>query len=412
MTSYRWVALNDARTSSPHPPHRILTYADSTQSFGAETVFCDVVRALSRVPDFQVTAAVPLENEILCGAVHDMAGVGVIDVSGHPPKRIPIGVWDPRRGLAIRESLAKGAWDVMFLNLPSVEYGAAPLLWARGTCAASIGIMHLHHSIQSMSVERPLGGLRDRLAGRLLRRLDHALVISPRAPHSVARTWGLPMESCSVLPLLARQPVRVNRAEARQRLGLPAEATVVGMVARIDIGQKGHDVFVAAAGRMARDDPSIRFAIAGEGPDEPRLREMTAESGLADRFHFLGTVRPPDVALGALDAIAFPSRFEGLPLTAIEALSVGLPGVASRVDGLAAVWPPEWTTGPDDAAGLAQQLKEVLSCTPAQRDDVLKKAGGRAQQLLTDDLVPVLAPLVRRVSPLKRRPASEAVRST
>lgn len=388
----------------PQSPLRVLTYADSRTSSGAESVFCDVVRALSSIPDVHVTAAVPAESEILWAAVRDMDGVEAVDVPAHPAKRVPAGVWDPRRGLAVRRALAARQWDVAIVNLPSVEYGAAPLVWARGAAASWIGLIHLHQSIRA--TDRPLGAARDLLVRRVLRRLDHVLVVSPLGTEQVARTWGLPIESCSVLPLRARRPERIDRTTARERLSLPVEATLVGIMGRIEIGQKGHDVFVAAAERLASDDPGIRFAIVGEGPDESRLREMAAGRGLAERFHFLGTARA-DLAFGALDAIAFPSRFEGLPLVAIEALSVGLPGVASRVDGLAAVWPKEWTIEPDDPIALAEKLREIIGSDPERKEAVLREANQRAQRFLTDDLAPVLSPLVREIAARSegRRPA-------
>jgi glycosyltransferase involved in cell wall biosynthesis len=126
---------------------------------------------------------------------------------------------------------------------------------------------------------------------------------------------------------------------------------------------------------------------------------MLADSaGIGEVTYFPGAVTYPDVAFSALDAIAIPSRFEGLPLVALEALSSRLPGVASRVDGLAAVWPADWLIEVGDSDGLAEKLTEILYLDPRQAEAVLLRAQARVDSLLTDDLRPVVRDVIGRVA--------------
>jgi glycosyltransferase involved in cell wall biosynthesis len=87
--------------------------------------------------------------------------------------------------------------------------------------------------------------------------------------------------------------------------------------------------------RILRDAPeSMTLTIAGDGPDLARLKQRFA--GLESRVRFLGAVRP--AAVGALladhDVLLMPSRFEGFPVTLVEAMTAGCVPVASLIRGV------------------------------------------------------------------------------
>jgi glycosyltransferase involved in cell wall biosynthesis len=136
------------------------------------------------------------------------------------------------------------------------------------------------------------------------------------------------------------------------------------------------------------------FAVAGSGPDEARLRAAIEQRGLGDRFRLLGTVRPIDVFLSAIDVLAIPSRFEGLPLIALEALWLGIPGIATRIDGLVQIWPVAWQVAPSNERELAERLWEVLSTPVGERAALLAEARARAERRVTEDLAPFFAELL------------------
>ncbi|HWP33711.1 MAG TPA: glycosyltransferase, partial [Solirubrobacterales bacterium] len=165
----------------------------------------------------------------------------------------------------------------------------------------------------------------------------------------------------------------VPRQEARAELGLPS-GVVIGMGGRISFKQKGQETFVRAAARLLRERPDLHFAIAGEGRDLPSLRKLIGELGLDGRVSLLGQVTPIGRFLSAIDAIAIPSRFEGLPLIALEALSLGVPGVAANIDGLSDVWPRAWRVEPGDPEVLAAGLVRLME-TPAEERSKLVAQG-------------------------------------
>ena len=148
------------------------------------------------------------------------------------------------------------------------------------------------------------------------------------------------------------------RAEARATLGLRDDRPLVVCPGRLT-RQKGQDVLLAAWPAVREQCPTAVLALVGDGDLAPELLR-DAPSGV--RF-----VPPtPDVRgwLVAADVVALPSRWEGLPLTALEAAATGRSTVGSDISGLREVV----VTGagrlvtPDDPDALATALIERLSC--------------------------------------------------
>jgi glycosyltransferase involved in cell wall biosynthesis len=108
--------------------------------------------------------------------------------------------------------------------------------------------------------------------------------------------------------------------------------------------------------------PNATLAIAGDGPLRPELERLAAESGVGDRVRFLG-VRPDARALmGAADVVVMPSRWEGLPLAALETLASGTPLVATDVRGLRELVADgrDALLVPEDREALAGALRRLL----------------------------------------------------
>ncbi len=126
---------------------------------------------------------------------------------------------------------------------------------------------------------------------------------------------------------------RERRDAAREAFGLPADAFVIGAVARLD-ASKGLDVMLAAAAQTTREVRELRLLIAGDGPERPRLEELADDFGLRPRTVFTGAQEDVRDVLGALDLFVAPSRTEGLGLALLESLGAGVPVLGARVGGI------------------------------------------------------------------------------
>ena len=104
-------------------------------------------------------------------------------------------------------------------------------------------------------------------------------------------------------------------------------------------------------------EPRARLLLVGEGADEEKLRSRAAALNIADRVIFYGVTGGVERLLWAMDVFAFPSRFEGLGIVAIEAQAAGLPVVCSEYIPIEALLSPETRQVPlSDAAGWAEAL--------------------------------------------------------
>jgi glycosyltransferase involved in cell wall biosynthesis len=153
-----------------------------------------------------------------------------------------------------------------------------------------------------------------------------------------------------------------SREEARRRLGLPADARIVGAIGRL-VKVKGHIHLIHAFARIRHRHPDAHLAIIGEGREETSLREEIARLGLQDAIHLPGFFPGAKRYVRAFDLWAMPSLKEGLGLALLEGMCGHLPVIASRIpamiplaEGAGGVLVP-----PADVVALADALDGYLS---------------------------------------------------
>jgi glycosyltransferase involved in cell wall biosynthesis len=118
----------------------------------------------------------------------------------------------------------------------------------------------------------------------------------------------------------------LTKQAARQKFNLPPESTLLGCAARLHPHKR-----LDAAIRLLPDQPSWHLALAGQGADEARLRQLADELRVSDRLHLLGEITPRQMAefLAALDVFVFPTQAETFGLAAVEAANAGVPSVVT-----------------------------------------------------------------------------------
>ena len=157
------------------------------------------------------------------------------------------------------------------------------------------------------------------------------------------------------LPPAATVPNAVGPAPpAAGREEFPAGKLVLA-VGRL-VEQKNHELAIRAISQV----PGATLAIVGDGPLRPELERLAAE--LDAPVLFTGVRRDARALMGAADAVVLPSRWEGLPLTALEALASGTPLVATNVRGLREllVDGENALLVPEEPEALAATLRRVL----------------------------------------------------
>jgi glycosyltransferase involved in cell wall biosynthesis len=142
-----------------------------------------------------------------------------------------------------------------------------------------------------------------------------------------------------------------DRRDVRREFNIPAGATIVGMIARVDI-QKDYETLAKAAARVVAVAPDLRFLIVGGYSMEQiqqrhfeQVKQWLARNGVSDYFIFTDFRSDVLRLLRAMDMVVLSTHYEGLPLVLLEAMACCKPVVATEVDGV-----PELVT--DNDTGL------------------------------------------------------------
>lgn len=200
--------------------------------------------------------------------------------------------------------------------------------------------------------------LRDRALGPWLARVRGFITIGEAQARLLRDDWGV---QARVLTLPNRVQLR-GAAPAPPAMAHDGRLRV-GYVGRFDLHQKGLDWL---AGTL-RDDADLtqacRWLFQGRGPGEALLQ--TLASALGPHRVEVWPFAPIEQALARTDLLMLPSRYEGLPLVALEATARGWPVVASDRAGLAELLPTTSVFPFGDRAGLRAALGSLR--TPSAR---------------------------------------------
>ncbi|MEI8121170.1 MAG: glycosyltransferase [bacterium] len=140
----------------------------------------------------------------------------------------------------------------------------------------------------------------------------------------------------------------------------------IAFVGRIS-AEKGPLEFVETARAVALQQPDSRFVVVGEGPDLPAMKEAVTSAGLNRIFEFRGYQSPEALKLAypAMDVIVLPSRCEGLPMSILEACSMGVCVAAFSVGGV----PEIITHGQDGLLAKSGNIGDLASLIVTLRQD-------------------------------------------
>jgi teichuronic acid biosynthesis glycosyltransferase TuaC len=158
------------------------------------------------------------------------------------------------------------------------------------------------------------------------------------------------------------KPSDQARAKVRKKLGIPDTATVVLTVRRL-VYKNGIDTLIESAQVALKQNPNLVFLAVGTGPDRDAVQTRIRQLGIANRFRLAGFVPDADLPAyyNAADLFVLPSKSgEGLPLVALEAISTGLPVIATKVGGIAEVIAEGNGTlvPPDEPEQMAKEILE------------------------------------------------------
>lgn len=303
------------------------------------------------------------------------------------------------------EHLARGRFDLVHTH--SAKAGLLGRLAARR--AGVPAIVHTFHGFpfhpfQSSLKHRGLLTLERRL-GRFT---DRFLAVGASVAADAVRLGIAPAERITAIASCIDQSIpprtRALARRARETMAIPPGMTVVGTVGRVDY-QKAPEVLIEALAQLDRGD--IYCVWVGDGPGLEKAEHLARDRGVADRIRFLGDRADVPNLLPGFDLFVLPSRYEGLPCAIAEAMTCGVPVIATAVNSVPEMVVPGRTgllVPPERPAALAAAIGYL-----ADHRDIAAQFAARAVVHLGDSFTP--AALGRDVVAAYERVLADAGRS-
>lgn len=319
---------------------------------GAERVMLNLAAGLAKV-GLEVHLCVAKGEGALAGAVPD--SVTLVDLAASRPlTAVP----------ALARYLRRLRPDAVIASMTHTGFAA---LWACRLAGVPATVVIRQESTWTKMREHMRGRhrwLNPILARRLLPRTDHIIAVSKGVAEDLVQSLGLDPVKISVIA----NPV-IDSGFAK-RLTAPPPHTwltdggppVIVAVGRL-VYAKGVDVLIDAFA-LLREWTSARLLIFGEGPERSSLERRVCALGLHRQVLLPGYIDNPLPAMARASVFALPSRWEGLGVVLVEALTAGATVVASDCSS----GPAEVLDGgrfgrlvpPEDPQALAQALFEAL----------------------------------------------------
>jgi teichuronic acid biosynthesis glycosyltransferase TuaC len=253
-----------------------------------------------------------------------------------------------------------------------IGYDVYPEGFAAVAAAQELKIPSIVGALGS-DVLRNRGYFVGKLTSQTLRKATHVLTVSDNLRERVISS-GVPAERCRTIhngcDFTIFKPS--DREAARAELNIDPAAEIILFVGRL-VSLKGLRELFEATATLTASRSRVNLVCIGEGPMDQELRRRASRPDLDGHVTFSSGANAHEIArwLAASNVFCLPSHSEGCPNVVIEALSCGLPVVASNVGGI-----PELLNSrcgilvpPKDAQQLARGLDRALDC-PWNREEI------------------------------------------
>jgi glycosyltransferase involved in cell wall biosynthesis len=347
------------RTPSVRKPLHVVHVIDNLRTGGAQSVLYGVVHHSDPAGiKSWVVALGQHHNDAFVRRVREACeGLFFVGVRG---------MWDLRAVGSVRRLIQRLHADVLHTHLALADFVGGLAGALTGTPVVS--------TLHNVAAERRTYPLARRiLANYATRRLaDHLIAVSRAVRETHVQCIGIPAPSIDVVPNVPIAPLLIpndfDREAKRRELGVSAGHLICNVAALFP--SKDQETLLHALQRVVQERPDVKGVIAGDGPQRPRLEALARGLGLQEVVRFLGD-RPDAVEVMAASDVACQLTFqlEGLPIAVLDAMSLGLPIVATGVSGVLEVLEDERSgilVAPGDVEGVSRALLRLLQ-SPEER---------------------------------------------
>ncbi len=257
--------------------------------------------------------------------------------------------------------------DVVHTHLNVIKYAAAAARMAK--------VPKCVHTVHNVADQEAEGKIQKIINGFYFRRgWSVPVALSPEVRSSIVSFYGLEKE---------RVPIAYNGVDLSRCQ--PKESYSTGKCFHIlHIGrfneQKNHGMLLRVFQKLALENPNLRLDLIGDGELRQKIEGLAEALGIKEKVSFLGAQSNVYPYLHDADLFLLPSRYEGMPMTLIEAMGTGLPIVATAVGGV-----PDMLKNGEDGITIPCEEDEIVNaCKALISDEALRERIGRAARKSAD----------------------------
>ena len=293
------------------------------------------------------------------------------------PERTPISERMERAGIRVRYLDKKLGLDLSMIpkltklfreEKPDVVHTHLNVLKYTAPAAKLAGVPRCVHTIHNLADKEAEGRISGIISGFAFRKgLSIPVALSPLVHQSIVDYYGLEAQR---IPTVFNG-VPLDRCIPREAYALGEKAILVH-VGRFN-EQKNHGGLLEAFRLLLKQRPNTELWLLGDGELRDQMESYARSLGIRDQVRFLGSQENVYPYLHDADVFVLPSRYEGMPMTVIEAMGTGLPIVASNVGGI-----PDMVKDGESGLLTTTAPEEIARCcTALLSDEKLRQSLGR-----------------------------------
>ncbi|MGV3539007.1 MAG: glycosyltransferase family 4 protein [Rufibacter sp.] len=234
-------------------------------------------------------------------------------------------------------------------------------------------VLHVHSLSFDRQVGQPWGWIYE-LEVKAMEAADAILAVSERTAQMITKRYGISAHKVKVVYNgFAGRMIPASKIEPKKQV------TFLGRL----VPQKGTLQFLKVAREVVRQDPEVKFVVAGHGPQLEDAKLQVQKMGIEEAVSFTGFL-DSDAAVDLLrtsGVFCLPAVSEPFGLAALEATQAGLPVVLTNQTGAGEVLPKASITDPNDIDGMAEHILQLLQDNSLRQEMV--EANQEALQNLT-----------------------------
>lgn len=290
---------------------------------GMEKVLCSVINGL---PASCEQGIISLTGEL--GAMKWIQGNKIVGLPFERPQG------NTEYFKALREALRQWAPEVLM----TYNWGATDAIWLGRSC----GIPHIIHSEHGFNVDEAASTQwkRDLIRFLVYRFATRLIVVSRDLERMMNDTFRIPRNRVDFIPngidTDFYHPNVYEREKVRDALTLHPQDMVIGFAGRLD-PVKNFPFMLQVVSHCVRMDKRLKLVLIGDGPEKENILNCCSEYGIRDHVVLVGKHENVLPYLQALDVFMLTSFGEQMPISMLEAMSVGVPIVASAVGEIPAI---------------------------------------------------------------------------